>query len=395
MKRRLGSLVLTLVGFLAAACGAASAQVAPYMSFGLSQTTSAALAGALRSRHDAQDAQHYLAAASAPSGEETPPPPVTESMGETIGFPKGFTYNFDETISYPYGDTGEVRNQLPGGFDINFLARVEPRTNVFVQYYQIQPQILGVNNGTTPVFSSTGVRAGTLPLSVLNYSVSSKIDAFIVGLQRLFFVGGSAINGGHPIVFAPIYAAVKGDIGGGILNSQTQFNNGQIQRVTQRIFEQYAANLAIPFSLTPKLYVLYIATGEALVNRQGFNQTNHVQYEQQALIEYNPNPQTTIFLNPSKAITYFPTDTYPVSTGNFVYGITHRFRHVNKYNWFPVFIQGEVITSNPDNPIYNALGVARVTVARGALLPTVGGNKFTTVQLSIGLGTPPEIIPYP
>jgi hypothetical protein len=69
---------------------------------------------------------------------------------------------------------------------------------------------------------------------------------------------------------------------------------------------------------------------------------------------------------------------------------------VNKHNWFPVYIQGEVITSNPDNPIYNSLGVARLTVVpnRG-ILPTIGGNKFTTVQLSIGVGTPPMIVPYP
>jgi hypothetical protein len=397
MKRRLGSLVLTLVGFLFAASGTARAQTAPYMSLGLAQTTSTALAGALRSRRDAQQSAKDYLAANAPNASDTPPPPVTESEGEVIGFPKGITYAFDESISYEYGDTGEPRNGLPGGFDANFVARLEPRTNIFAQYYQLQPQILGVDNGVAPVFAPGATKSsGNLPLDLLGFGVSSKIDVFVAGLQRLFFVGGPAIDGGHPIVFAPAYAAVKGDIGGGHLNDQEQFNDGVAMRVTQRTFESYLANLAIPFSLTEKLYVVYIATGEVLVGPRGFNLTNHVQFEQQGLIQYNPNDQTTIFFNPSRAITYFPTDAYPVSTANFVYGITHRLRHVNKHNWFPLYIQGEVITSNPDNPIYNSLGVARLTVVpnRG-ILPTIGGNKFTTVQLSLGVGTPPMIIPYP
>ena len=74
----------------------------------------------------------------------------------------------------------------------------------------------------------------------------------------------------------------------------------------------------------------------------------------------------------------------------------HRLRKPNKYNWFPLYLQGEVITSNPDNPDYNAYGVARLTIVPGVgILPTTSGNKFTTVQLSLGVGTPPQIVPYP
>jgi hypothetical protein len=392
---RLGSLSIALAGFLCAAFGTAVAQTAPYTNLGLAQMTSTALANELRSKHDAQAARNELAAG--PSAGETPPPEVTESEGEVIGFPKGFTYAFDESISYPWGDTGEARNELPGGFDAQLTARIEPRTNVFFQYYQIQPQIEGIDYGSAPVYAPGANKpSGYLPLSLLDLGVSSKIDVFVAGFQRLFFVGGAAINGGHPIIFAPTYAAVKGDIGGGALNTQLQYNNGSVMRVVTRAFEQYAANLVIPISLTPKLYVLYFATAEALVAPEGFNQSNRVQFEQQGLIEYNPNPQTTLFINPSKAMTYFPTDRYPVSTGNFVYGFVHRLRKPNKYNWFPLYLQGEVITSNPDNPDFNAYGVARLTVVPNVgILPTISGNKFTTVQLSIGVGTPPQIVPYP
>ena len=392
MMPRLG---LALAGFLCATFGTAAAQVAPYTDLGLARMTSTALGDELRSKHDAQAARSELAAS--PNGTETPPPEVTQSEGEVIGFPKGFTYAFDESISYAWGDTGEARNELPGSFDAQLTARIEPRTNAFFQYYQIQPQIEGIDYGSAPVYAPGANKpSGYLPLSLLDLGVSSKIDVFVAGFQRLFFVGGAAINGGHPIIFAPTYAAVKGDIGGGELNTQLQYNNGSVMRVITRAFEQYAANLVIPLSLTPKLYVLYFATAERLVAPEGFNQSNRTQFEQQGLVEYNPNPQTTFYFNPSKAMTYFPTDRYPVSTGNFVYGVVHRLRKPNKYNWFPLYLQGEVITSNPDNPDFNAYGVARLTVVPNVgILPTTSGNKFTTVQLSLGVGTPPQIVPYP
>jgi hypothetical protein len=374
--------------------GTASAQVAPYMNFGLATQTSTALDAALKSKHDAQAARAYLAAA--PSAEDTPPPPVSESEGEVIGFPKGITYAFDITSSFPYGDVGEQRNQLPGGIDASITARIEPRTNVFAQYFQLQPQILHIDNGETPVYiQGTPGSTGLLPLAQLNEGVSTKIDAFIGGFQRLFFVGGAAINSGHPIVFAPVYAAVKADIGGGDLNFQEQYNGGQAMYVEQRVFQEYVANLVIPLSITEKLNVLYYASPEILVHPSGFEQTNHVQYEQQLLVEYNPNKQTTIFFNPSHSLTYFPTDLYPVSTTSFVYGVTHRFRRPSKALIQP-YLQAEVITSNPNNPIDNALGVARVTIVPNiGALPTIGGNKFTTVQLSLGIGTPPQVVPYP
>ena len=150
----------------------------------------------------------------------------------------------------------------------------------------------------------------------------------------------------------------------------------------QRVFEQWEANLAVPLSLTEKLTVLYIATGEILVHPDGFNETNHPQFEQQLLVEYTPNKLTTIFVN-------------PVSTANFVYGINHKFGKPNRARLQP-YIQGEVIESNPDNPILNQNGIAKITVVPGVgFLPAIGGNKFTTVQLSVGLGTPPVVIPYP
>jgi hypothetical protein len=393
MTLRLRGLIFALVGFFVLAYGGASAQVAPFTGFGLAQTTSTALTEALKSKHDAQKARNFLAAA--PSAEDTPPPPVSDSEGEVIGFPKGITYAAEITSSFPYGDTGETRNRLPGGVNGTMVARLEPRTNAFFEYFQLQPQIEGINNGSAPVYSLAGPTGSRVPASILNQEVASKIDAFVIGLQRLFFVGGEAINGGHPVVFAPTYTAVKGDIGGGDLNFQVQYNNGKVMRVQQRVFQQWEANLAIPLSLTEKLTVLYIATGEILVHPDGFNETNHPQFEQQLLVEYTPNKQTTIFVNPSKALTYFPTDTYPVSTANFVYGINHKFGKPNKARLQP-YIQGEVIESNPDNPILNQNGIAKITAVPGVgLLPAIGGNKFTTVQLSFGLGTPPVIIPYP
>jgi hypothetical protein len=397
MKRFLEALLIASVAFIATS-GSARAQVDPSVGLGLARATSTVLDDELRSRHVA--ARGAKSSATSPDAEDTPPPPISDRDGQVIGFPRGITYAFDETISYAYGDTGEIRNQLPGGFDASLTYRVEPRTNAFVQYYQLQPQILGVNGGSTPIYNAGGSKPiGYLPLSTLNYGVSSKINVFVAGLQRVFFVGGPAIDGGHPIVFAPVYDAVRGFIGGGDLNTQLQYNNGHIHLVNQRSFEQYAANLAIPLTLTEKVTILYIATGEVLVNTNGFNTTNHPQFEQQALVEYSPVPQTTFFLNPSKALTYFPTDVYPVSTANFVYGLVHRLRPPNRHNWFPVYLQAEVITSNPDNPSYNALGVARITIVPThgsvAILPTVSGNKFTTIQLSLGVGTPPLIVPYP
>ncbi len=392
--------LLVNLSFLFAVRSGACAQADPAVGLGFARATSTVLQDELRSRHAAA---HTAVAASetAPNSQDTPPPPVTDRDAQVIGFPRGITYGFDETISFPYGDTGEQRNQLPGGFDASLTLRIEPRTNVFVQYYQLQAQILGVNSGSTPIYNAGGSKPlGYLPLSTLNYGVSSKINVFVAGLQRVFFVGGAAINGGHPIVFAPVYDAVRGFIGGGDLNTQLQYQNGHIHLVNQRSFEQYAANLAIPFTLTEKVTMIYIATGEILVNTNGFNETNHPQFEQQALIEYSPVPVTTFFINPSRALTYFPTDAYPVSTSNFVYGLVHRLRAVDPHNRFPLYIQGEVISSNPDNPVYNSLGVARITIVplKGGsvgILPTVGGNKFTTVQLSIGVGTPPLIVPYP
>jgi hypothetical protein len=44
----------------------------------------------------------------------------------------------------------------------------------------------------------------------------------------------------------------------------------------------------------------------------------------------------------------------------------------------------------------NQNGIAKLTVIPGVgIKPAIGGNKFTTVQLSLGVGTPPVIIPYP
>jgi hypothetical protein len=368
--------------------------MSPEADFGFASATSAALTAALRSKHDAQEARKLLAAA--PAADETPPPPITDAQGEVIGFPKGITYGFDISSSYEYGDTGEPRNGLPGGFDATITARLEPRTNIFFQYFQLDAQILNIDNGEAPVYAA-GVpgSSGELPLADLNEGVSTKVDAMIVGLQRLFFVGGAAINGGHPIVFAPTYAAVKADIGGGDLNFQEQYNANEALVVQQRVFQEYVANLAIPLSITEKLPVILFISPEVLVHPQGFNQSNHVQVEEMLLAEYNPNKNTTIYFNPSHAYTYFPTDTYPVSTTSFVYGVTHRFGKPNKLRAQP-FVQGEVITSNPNNPTNNALGVARVTADPGVgILPMIGGNKFTTVQLSVGLGTPPLVIPYP
>jgi hypothetical protein len=382
----------------------------------------ASMLEALRSRHKSQ---------AAPSATDTPPPEISDREQTVIGFPKRFTYSADITSAYAGGNTGFENDSLRGGVDATLTYRVEPRTNVFVDYYQLQVQILGVDTGVVPLYiaapnSTTGTPVGTFSLSnipttgsIKRADVTTTEQAFVVGIQRLGFIGGSPVNKGHAVVFTVAYDAEKGEIGPGgagnepvtnsYLSEQLQFREGQgFKQIVQRDVQHFTASFTVPFSLTPKVLALYTATAWFQAKPSGFNKylARGPQFEQMGFIQYNPNPRTAIYVNPSKSITYFPTDTYPVSTGNFVAGITRQIAG----GPIPLYIGGQMITSNPDNS--DGLGVTRETIfcpgypttisqqclsniGTGRASPSVGGNKFTTFQIILGTGTTPMPVPYP
>jgi hypothetical protein len=294
--------------------------------------------------------------------------------------PRGFTYNVDVSIAYPYGDVGFNAN-MPGGVDAGFGYGFTRTNRLQVGYYEIQQYPVGFSNKNVPFyvqgFTAPGSALATIYQNTGAVNATDKDQIFTVVDQNLFVIGNRL-----PIVISPTYLAHTAKIAGGDDTALIEYNGFPVS-VRQRTEQEWLLPLTLPFLSTPRMFATATVAGQWLNHLDGVNQTNKAQVFLLGYIEYRANKQTTFFFEPSRLVQYNPVDPYPEYTPTFIYGLSHHFTP-------QTFVQMSVLTGGATN--YKELGITGIYCQNLPSCSTVatsrGGLKATTVQIQFGLGSP-------
>jgi hypothetical protein len=352
-------------------------------------------------RHAAPDPSSPIVA------DETPPPPVSESNASKPQFlGDRLTYEADLSTMFAGGNTRQNFAELPGGMDASLLYKITRTTRAYAGYYQFSAQSLGNDDITPIVFQGTTTPIAYANLQAMRVDATTHLRFQLYNLQQMFTIGGWH----HPLVIAPTYLATRSSIGGTDDTGTIFANNSILTNVHQRSYQNKSINLAIPLFYGEKYFIAY--TGGLIWNNNlnGANVTNHPQYIQAGYASYQPSEDTTFFMNFVNVVTYFPTEVYPYKVPTFHYGVS---KIIKK----PFFLEAEVSTGGPSNPNYtngiSRVGVVDLTVpcaatatghapnlacvaaaGNGIAIPVVGGQRYTTFSLMLGIGAPPLVRPF-
>ncbi len=303
----------------------------------------------------------------------------------TPGLPLGFTYNFDFSFSYPYGNLGYQNAKLPGGMDAGFGYGITRENRIQAGYYEIPQFPIGFANKTVPFFVQGYTGPGTIPQTYQNtgnVNVTTKDKFLVLVDQNLINIAGK-----FPIVISPTYLAHWGFVGNNGSDIQTIEYNGYPTTVHARTEQEWFVPLTVPFLSSPRFFGTATVAAQWLVHPAGVNQTNHAQIFELAYLEYRAARNTSFFFQPSRLIQYNPSDPYPEYTPTFIYGVSHHFTKL-------VYTQIYVATGGATN--YPTYGIASLTCQRlpctsANTYPSLGGLKATVIQLQFGLGSPTVI----
>jgi hypothetical protein len=361
---------------------------------------------AARSAANAAPASVAAPAQGAPTPTYTAPPDLTGLDLTRAAFPGDrIIYEADLSAMYSGGNTGTNFTTPPGGFDASLTYRFLPTTRAYAGYFQFSAQPLGTDDPSIPVvFQGTKTPIAFANGQQMHLDATTHLRFQIYQLQQLFSVGGRH----HPLILVPTYVAVRSIIAGKD-DSGPIYANGQFMTVHQRSYETKGLNLNIPLFYNEHYLISYTGGPIWNVNSNGANQTNHPQLYQAATATYSPTPDLTYFVNALSSITYFPTEVYPYHTPTLHVGFAKVLR--NK-----VFFEAEMSSGGPSNPNYaetGRIGVVNLTVPcaataaglapnlpcvaaanNGVAAPTVGGQRYTTFSLMIGIGQPPLVRPF-
>jgi hypothetical protein len=376
-----------------------------------------------------RQSQNMTAQAGAPTGATPAPFSSLETPKPGFQHPNspGVSYTVDLNSTFAAGDTGYKQNNLAGGIDASAYFAPEKYTRIFAGYYQLQEYPIGFDQGIVPTYVQNGAAgfgrtgrtscqafgapgvapvnlAGIVPncpanLNTLQNDAAVKNQIFVLSLQKIVYIGGLI-----PIVISPTYIARKGEIGGtDDLFLAYNPSTDTYKTVHLRSAETKGVLFSLPLASSPKLFAVFTIGPQWLVNTNGNNRTNHAQIFQSLDLRYFANPETTIFVEPSRLQDYLPNDPYPQDIPTLIAGLNHKLGGPHS----PLFVQGFIAEGTVQNPVYGHTGRVGVIDAtcvnsypacisnpdpRTNTAITFGGFRASQFVLSVGLGTP-SVIP--
>ena len=332
----------------------------------------------------------------------------------------GFGYRVDLSSSFAYGDIGIATNHLKGGFDGEAYIAPDRYTRILAGHYSVDFYPIGFDTGAVPSNISSGVVGVPLPGGRIDCHVvaagaptcpanlhAGQNDASVqdrvelLSFQKLFYIGGRL-----PIVISPTYVSEKGSIGG----YDDRFLAWDLKASTYhqvhlRTEQKKSVFLTIPFAASTKLFGTLTAGPTWNLNTTGVNSSgNGAQIFEEMDLRYFANPSTTFYFQPSRLPTYEPNDPYSVNIATFIEGVSRRIGGPKS----PLFVTAYLLTATPTNPPNGhsgRIGVIDVTCVGGPAnaIPCAtyagqnprtntavlfGGTKSTSINLSVGIGTP-------
>lgn len=397
---RASLLVATAFAWMVAGSAAAHAQTIP--------TNSVVTQGAMSAMLDTLRSHKHLDVQTAPAsgGSEGVPPPISDSDQTKAAFLlPAIDYQAKIGTNFATGPTGSIRHALQGSVDGGVIIRLEPRTRIALAYYQLSTNEIGVDQGTIPIeIQGQGVLTQE-NLQAFQPDPSNKLEVYVFAVERLFTIKND------PLVATFAYDS-QDSLTFGARNPVLSYLDGNVQNLFIRTEQHYNLIISEPFVLNDqKLFVLFNEQLQQLVHTTGFNAApNRPQFLYSAFFQYDINEKTSFFFEPAHNVVYFPTDRYQQHETIFLYGLTYKLRK-------PFFFQASVTMVTPTNPDFDGtgrIGITRVTIAcppnpGGApgispacaqnlqsqvTTPTFGGTKVETINLSLGIGTPPVFIPF-
>jgi hypothetical protein len=334
-------------------------------------------------------------------------PPVNQQpVGGPVqqGLPTGFNYFADLSSAFPFGNIGNNRNWLQGGFDAMASYGFSPTSSLVASLYQLQHYPVGFNSGEVPVFlppgfphsscqnlGSTGTAA--CPAIGKQLDLTTKDSFLLLSYEQLLNLGnvkGRSI----PIVVTPTYVSRWSQINqSGIANNDdVPFVNpvtGQAETdVATRTAQYVSVAVTLPFLKTPRMFGTFTVAPTWLTHLNGVNQSNTAQLYQILYLEYNLTRRLRFFLEPQSSRDYLPTDPYPEHLVAYFLGATQR---VGRNG----FVQAVLNSGGPTN--YAPYGIKDLQCfalpCSANTVPAVGGLKATQIQLQFGVGSP-VVLPF-
>lgn len=334
------------------------------------------------------------------------PAVVAQSMGEPAHrhiplWPLGIDYTLDASMAWALGNTGSPHgNGLPGGMDVIFRYAANPNSRLVIGYYDLQEYPLGFDTGTVPVYlqgAATPIAAGNLAATPIDATIQNHL--IIAHWDQILWT--KLMGQDFPLILSPTYTQRWGSIGGGTdylpveidgLPYQEHYRTGS--------FIALGLTFPVPLLTQPKYHMLttytigpqWVATGPT-----GANQTNTAQLVQILHVQWHPMPQIQIDLQPSLYPNILPTDQWPQHYLTMIYSLAYSFGkpHLGSYGYTP-FVQGTITTGGAMNESpYGISGLycqALPCNSPSQLVPSLGGNHATQIQLKIGIGRP-DVIP--
>ncbi len=213
---------------------------------------------------------------------------------------------------------------------------------------------------------------GSTKLPPINPAVIYKLATITV--QRTVFLAH------HPIIITPGYISTFSEFDDSLVIENKRL--GLAEDVRLRSFQQKFVAVTVPIILTRQFIALATASSQWLMATHSVNEANHARLNVLGYAEYFANQHTSFFFQPSRFVSYVPSDPYPQYSFTVTYGLNFR---LTKGVW----AQAQVLSVIPSNfPRNGIVGITCATPACTSAAPNLGSAKATNIQLSVGIGKP-------
>lgn len=328
------------------------------------------------------------AAESTPAASTTPEAaitPATESTPASITAPQPvprqpsgpkrqsrFDYSLSAAVGFPLGNLGYNITANQGIIQGGVGYQIDPLTKVEAYGYQIPGALIGVN-GAVPLFIRGDPKpVGTVKLPPINPSVIYKLA--VVTVQRTVFLDH------HLIIITPGYISTFSEFSDSLLIENRSLGIEETARL--RSFQQKFIAVSVPIVLRRQFIAVATASSQWLIATHSVNETNHARLNLLGYAEYFANQHTSFFVQPSRFVSYVPSDPYPQYSFTLTYGLNFR---LTKFLW----AQAQVFSITPTNfPRNGIVALTCATASCRSVAPDLGSAKAANFQLSVGIGKP-------
>lgn len=322
-------------------------------------------------------------------------------------WPAGLDYTVDASVAWLLGNTGAPqRSGLPGGMDVIARWGFSPSSRLVIGYYDLQEYPAGFDVGTVPVYLQ-GVATPIATANLAGTPINAQVQNHLVIAHWDQVLWTKLMGQPFPLIFSPTYTTRWGSIGGGTDYLPIEENGlPYLEHYRTASFVALGLTFPIPLLTQPHkgLLTTYTIAPQWATPPSGANMTNSAQLVHILHLQWhNPGRQWQLDLQPSLYPNMLPTDQWPQHYFTMIYSLAYSFGH-NDYSRF-----GEQIT-NRLNPFVQAtlttggaMNVAPYGIAAlycqqlpcnspAQLVPQLGGNHATQIQLKFGIGRP-DVIP--